>query len=195
MNKRLLTALVSVALGINSLPVVSSAAHVWGDANCDSNVDMADAVFIMQSIANPAKYKLTDHGRENADTDGDGITSGDALAIQKKLLGMNEADAADIDASLLANKLFISETEGKSGFNSISFGEDGRFYYHYGIYFSAAQDFGTWTISGDTVVLTGEYGINRLRYKDGALVYIAENSDGFGYNKLKDSEKFIKENR
>ena len=57
-----------------------------GDANCDGNVDMADAVLIMQSIANPSKYKLTGQGRKNADTDGDGITNSDALAIQKKLL-------------------------------------------------------------------------------------------------------------
>ena len=40
----------------------------------------------MQSIANPAKYKLTSQGNFNADTDWDGITNSDALAIQKKLL-------------------------------------------------------------------------------------------------------------
>ncbi len=54
-----------------------------GDANCDGNVDMSDAVLIMQSIANPSKYKLTEEGKANADMNGDGITSGDALAIQK----------------------------------------------------------------------------------------------------------------
>jgi len=57
-----------------------------GDANCDGNVDMSDAVLIMQSIANPSKYKLTEEGKANADMNGDGVTSGDALAIQKKLL-------------------------------------------------------------------------------------------------------------
>ena len=62
---------------------------VEGDANCDGNVDMSDAVLIMQSIANPSKYKLTAQGSFNADTDGDGITSGDALAIQKKLLKLD----------------------------------------------------------------------------------------------------------
>ena len=60
-----------------------------GDANCDGNVDMSDAVLIMQSIANPSKYKLTDQGKKNADMDGDGITNGDALAIQKKLLKLD----------------------------------------------------------------------------------------------------------
>jgi len=57
--------------------------------NCDGNMNMSDAVLIMQSIANPSKYKLTAQGSFNADTDGDGITSGDALAIQKKLLKLD----------------------------------------------------------------------------------------------------------
>lgn len=64
--------------------------YIKGDANCDGTVDMSDAVLIMQSIANPDRYKLTAQGSFNADTDGDGITSGDALAIQKKLLKLEE---------------------------------------------------------------------------------------------------------
>ena len=71
------------ALKTNS---VDLAKVVEGDANCNGTVDMSDAVLIMQTIANPSKYKLTAQGSFNADTDGDGITSGDALAIQKKLL-------------------------------------------------------------------------------------------------------------
>ena len=50
---------------------------------------MSDADLIMQTIANTTKYKLTDQGSLKADTDGDGITSGDALAIQKKLLKLD----------------------------------------------------------------------------------------------------------
>ena len=57
-----------------------------GDSNCDGNVDMSDAVLIMQTIANPSKYKLNEQGSKNADMDGDGVTNADALAIQKKLL-------------------------------------------------------------------------------------------------------------
>ncbi len=60
-----------------------------GDANCDKTVDMSDAVLIMQSLSNPSKYKLTEQGRENADFDGDGVTNGDALTIQKKLLKLD----------------------------------------------------------------------------------------------------------
>ena len=70
---------------MNMLPNTASD-NVKGDANCDGNVDMSDAVLIMQTIANPSKYKLTEEGKANADMDGDGITNADALAIQKKLL-------------------------------------------------------------------------------------------------------------
>ena len=69
-------------------PVITSgalAAKVYGDANCDDNVDVSDAVIIMQSISNPSKYSLTAQGKANGDvnTRGDGITNADALSIQK----------------------------------------------------------------------------------------------------------------
>lgn len=62
---------------------------VTGDANCDNQLDMADAVLIMQSLANPDKYQLTAQGSFNADTNDDGITVGDAQIIQEILLGLN----------------------------------------------------------------------------------------------------------
>ena len=62
---------------------------VQGDANCDDETSMADAVLIMQSLANPDKYNVTAQGKYNADTDDDGITNADALTIQKKLLNLN----------------------------------------------------------------------------------------------------------
>ena len=62
-----------------------------GDANCDTQVNMADAVLIMQTIANPDQYKLTEQGEKNADVDGTaGITNKDALAIQKYKLGLTK---------------------------------------------------------------------------------------------------------
>lgn len=67
-----------------------------GDANCDGEVSLADAVLIMQSIANPDKYgekgtdatHITAEGKVNADVTGggDGITNADALAIQQYML-------------------------------------------------------------------------------------------------------------
>lgn len=70
---------------------------VMGDANCDGSVDMSDVVLIMQSLANPNKYgingsddsHITQKGLTNGDVDTSfkGITGGDALKIQRYLLG------------------------------------------------------------------------------------------------------------
>lgn len=69
------------------------AAKVWGDSNCDETVNLADAILIMQAKANPAKYELSEQGAANADVykTGDGITNGDALSIQRYLLGLVES--------------------------------------------------------------------------------------------------------
>jgi len=71
--------------------------YAFGDANCDSLVDMSDVVLVMQSLANPNKYgikgtnehHITEKGIDCADVEGNGngITSSDALKIQKYLLG------------------------------------------------------------------------------------------------------------
>ncbi|MDE6833512.1 MAG: dockerin type I repeat-containing protein [Ruminococcus sp.] len=57
---------------------------IYGDANCDNNVTIADAVLIMQSIVNTDEFGLSENGRINADVynTGDGVTSLDALTIQ-----------------------------------------------------------------------------------------------------------------
>ena len=59
---------------------------------------MSDVVLIMQSLSNPNRYgengtdehHITSEGAENADVAGnsDGLTSGDALEIQRFLLGI-----------------------------------------------------------------------------------------------------------
>lgn len=51
-------------------------------------MDMSDVVLIMQALANPNKYQLSTQGSYNADLDDNGITVGDAQAIQKILLGL-----------------------------------------------------------------------------------------------------------
>ncbi|MDE6036250.1 MAG: cellulase family glycosylhydrolase [Ruminococcus sp.] len=72
---------------------------LYGDANEDGDVSLADAVLIMQSLANPneEKYKLSEQGTKNADVvgNGDGVTSGDALGIQ--LLIINLVDSLPLD--------------------------------------------------------------------------------------------------
>lgn len=66
---------------------------LWGDANCDGEVRLNDAILVLQAIGNPEKYgvkgsdasHITVQGALNADVNqsGDGLTSLDALAIQK----------------------------------------------------------------------------------------------------------------
>ena len=73
-------------LATESESIIDMHNSVDGDANCDNNMNMSDAVLIMQSLANPSKYSITAQGQYNADFDDDGITNFDALTIQKKLL-------------------------------------------------------------------------------------------------------------
>ena len=82
----------------NAIPSTTEKIECKGDTNCDGQIDMADAVLVMQSLANPNKYglegtaevHLTEQGKFNGDLDGDGITVGDAQAIQKILLGLTD---------------------------------------------------------------------------------------------------------
>ena len=62
---------------------------LYGDANVDNNVTVADAVAILQSIGNKDKYELKPQGKINGDVDGEaGITANDALTIMKKDSGL-----------------------------------------------------------------------------------------------------------
>ena len=70
--------------------------RVYGDTNLDGEVELSDAILIMQDLANPDKYgqsgsdplHITSQGLDNGDVDGQkGVTSNDALTIQMKLLG------------------------------------------------------------------------------------------------------------
>lgn len=70
----------------------------YGDANVNGKIEIGDAVLIMQAVANPDKYgiggsdpkALTYEGRNNADCylPGSDLTSMDALAVQKNLVGL-----------------------------------------------------------------------------------------------------------
>ena len=65
----------------------------WGDTNCDGTVELADAILIMQTLASPNKYAVTDQGRLNGDVDKStvGLTSNDALFIQEYLLHLRQS--------------------------------------------------------------------------------------------------------
>ncbi|MBQ9696719.1 MAG: dockerin type I repeat-containing protein, partial [Oscillospiraceae bacterium] len=60
----------------------SAGKTMLGDANEDTKVNMADAVAVLQNLANSTKYPLTAQGEINADCDGDsGLTGTDAIVI------------------------------------------------------------------------------------------------------------------
>ncbi|MDE7225639.1 MAG: dockerin type I repeat-containing protein, partial [Ruminococcus sp.] len=58
---------------------------LWGDANCDGAVTVADATLILQVLGNGDKYVLSEQGRINADVydTGDGLSAKDALTVQR----------------------------------------------------------------------------------------------------------------
>ncbi len=99
---------------------------VWGDANCDGVVEIADATLILQYLTNKDEYQLTDKGMINADVGGEiGVTGNDALVLQQydagivKSLPLGSIPAAtttqtttipDATTKAPANKVFISNS-------------------------------------------------------------------------------------
>ena len=63
---------------------------VYGDANLDGSVDIADAVAIASYVGDSKKNALKAQGLINADVHGDknGVNANDALAIQQYLAGI-----------------------------------------------------------------------------------------------------------
>ena len=79
-----------------NFPMGGALESLWGDTNEDGTVELADAILIMQALANPDKYglegtdkhHLTGEGKRvgDVDTATEGLTSNDALFIQEYLL-------------------------------------------------------------------------------------------------------------
>ncbi|EWM55221.1 glycoside hydrolase family 2 TIM barrel-domain containing protein [Ruminococcus flavefaciens] len=69
---------------------------LYGDANCDGEISLSDAILIMQALANPNKYgingtadkPLTEKGKKQGDVDREtiGLTANDAMKIQEYLI-------------------------------------------------------------------------------------------------------------
>ena len=84
-----------------------SGKEVWGDANCDGKVTIADAAALFQAIGNGDKYALTAQGAANADVidNGEGLTIKDGVAIQAVDAGLISATdfpmtSAEYDAAV-----------------------------------------------------------------------------------------------
>ena len=73
--------------GVPALPV-------YGDANCDGKVEIADATLILQYLTNKDEYALSPEGMVNADVagDNDGVTAEDALVIQQVDAGIYKVE-------------------------------------------------------------------------------------------------------
>ncbi len=153
-GKRILSILLSLMLVLGAVSVggVSVSAEVpavtlWGDANCDNQVDMADVVLIMQSLANPNRYgrdgtddsHITLQGEVNADVynHSNGITSQDAIKIQEYLLGKisylnpnrgtgasSSATASDKNSDINADVSFSFTDENGSNKVNLASGEN-----------------------------------------------------------------------
>ncbi len=96
------TTVTSVSTSATTVVITEAPENIkYGDANCDGQIDLADAVLIMQSLANPSRYgisgdnekHITDLGQKNADcfNTGDGVTNNDAVTIQKYCLHLIDA--------------------------------------------------------------------------------------------------------
>lgn len=71
---------------------------IYADVNEDGEVSIADAVTVMQSLANADEYPLTEQGAINADVVGnDGVTSKDALVIQMVISGSISSDSLPLE--------------------------------------------------------------------------------------------------
>ena len=111
--KKLFAGISAVCVAAAALPAFTYAAEsslsvtLVGDSNNDGQVDLSDAVMIMQALANPNKYgiggtdehAITNQGWVNADCNGknDGVSTEDALAIQMYLLGKGELSSGKTD--------------------------------------------------------------------------------------------------
>ena len=85
-----------VSVSGNTNPTTSKDPDIkYGDANEDGDVNVSDAVLIMQSLSNPNEYKLSEYGLKAGDVVGfDGVTAKDALAIQ--MIGINLVKVEDL---------------------------------------------------------------------------------------------------
>ncbi len=91
---RFAAGIVSAAAALSVASFTATAAEeLYGDANCDGYVTIADASSIFQALGNPDKYALSTNGAKNADVcnRGDGITVQDAISVQKWTAGIIDA--------------------------------------------------------------------------------------------------------
>lgn len=98
------TTTTSTDINTTTTTTTTSGIVLYGDANVDGQVTIADAVIIMQSLANADEYTLSEDGKINADVvDYDGITTKDALAVQMYVANVIELSDFPITSEQMNN--------------------------------------------------------------------------------------------
>lgn len=156
---------------------------IKSDANCDEDVDMSDVVLIMQALANPNKYgesgttlnHITGLGKLNGDVNGDGLTVGDAQAIQKNLLGISDSEEMTVKLNTIIPQSGTEYVELKPNEPMIS---------SYDVSLSSLNGVGVWFEFNSTsypVTVSTENGkFKTFTYKSGGIGFI--NDVGSSYN-------------
>ncbi|MBR6968700.1 MAG: hypothetical protein IKH78_09220 [Ruminococcus sp.] len=74
-------------------PVGDKYTPVWGDANCDGKVNVADVVVLNRFLNDPSNFKLTDQGKVNADVYAPQSTKAEAVAVSGVKLTAEDSEA------------------------------------------------------------------------------------------------------
>lgn len=101
----------------------------------------------------------------------------------------------DVCSNDVSDKGFVCEKDGFPDKFGIKLYNDGGFTYYEGM-FSSHVGYGSWSLDGNTLILTenanpsGNSKKFRFKVNGDTLNYIAEGSDNFTYVKVSDGEKF-----
>ena len=135
---------------------------VYGDANCDGKVSIADATAILQYLGNADMFALSAEGMANADVDGNaGVGAGDALAIQ-------QLDAKIIDSLPIGGVSTTTTKKKTSSSNPTVTTPAGTEFFNSSFDSSA----GDWAGRGDAAVA-----LNSANYYSGKSLFVSGRSD------------------
>ncbi len=150
-----------------------SGVTIWGDANCDGKVSIADSTAILQSLGNPDKYALSAQGALNADVymPGSGVNTSDSLSIQK------------LDAKLI-DKLPEGESVSKPSVTEPTVQPDSKVNYFASSFDSSADG---WAGRGDASVV-----LDSDNYYSGKSLFVSGRTDNWNGAALElDSSEFV----
>ena len=107
----------------------------------------------------------------------------------------NDVCSNGVCSNGVCDKGFVCEKDGFPDKFGIKLYNDGNFTYYEGM-FSSFVGYGSWSLDGDTLILTENADLSenprkfRFKVNGDTLSYIAEGSDNFTYVMVSDGEKF-----